>query len=64
MLTYGYEDILLVSALLAPLILTKIYPPPLADLTWCSICSLELTIPTNTQQHLLAARALKEDWYS
>ena len=29
-----------------------------------SICLFELTIPTNTQQHLLAARARKEDRYS
>ena len=29
-----------------------------------SICLFELTVPTNTQQHLLAARARKEDRYS
>ena len=29
-----------------------------------SICLFDLTIPTNTQQHLLAARAQKEGWYS
>ena len=29
-----------------------------------SICLFELTIPTNTQQHLLAARVWKGDWYS
>ena len=43
--------------------------PPLADLTWSwfqskdSIYLFELTIPTNTQQHLLATRAWKEDRY-
>ena len=29
-----------------------------------SICLFELTVPTNAQQHLLAARARKEDRYS
>ena len=29
-----------------------------------SICLFELMVPTNTQQHLLAARARKEDRYS
>ena len=28
------------------------------------ICLFELMVPTNTQQHLLAARARKEDQYS
>ena len=57
-------DILLVSALLARF--QPNFPPPLADLTWCWFpiipsALFELTIPTNNQQHLLAARARKED---
>ena len=41
-------------------------PPPLALVLVSndSICLFKLTIPTNTQQHLLAARARKEDRYS
>ena len=61
-----FQVILPVSALLA------LSPPnflsPLADLTWSwfpkdSIYLFELIVPTNTQQHLLAARARKEDRY-
>ena len=57
-----FQDILLVSALLAPFqpILSRL---DLVLVTNNSICLFELTIPTNTQQHLLTARAQKEDWY-
>ena len=48
-----FQDIFLVSALLAPF--QTIFPPPLADLTWCwfsvisSVCPNELSppIPSN-----------------
>ena len=62
-----FQVILPVSALLALSPLN--FLPPLADLTWScmvskdSIYLFELTVPTNTQQHLLAARARKEDRY-
>ena len=38
--------------------------PDLVLVSDVSVCLFELTIPSNTQQHLLTARARKEDRYA
>ena len=52
------------QALPLPTFLPHLAGPDLVLIPDDSICLFELTIPTNTQEHLLAAKARKEDRYS
>ena len=62
-----FQDIMLVSVLPSTIptnLSSTLCRPDLVLVSNDSICLFDLAIPTNTQQHLLAARARKEDRYS
>ena len=62
-----YADLPRYLASICPHIPTNLFSslsrPDLVLVSNNSICLFKLTIPINTQQHLLAAKTRKEDWY-